>query len=127
MLFGYRVFLHPQLEILSPMKKLLILSLACMLTACSGGSDDVEGSALPNDADHGPSKPGGGSPTDGDTLGGGPGSGDAPGSGGGSPASTDAIQHNLDKLNEYRREAGSPPLKLSDQLNAFAQQGSEEL
>jgi uncharacterized protein YkwD len=37
------------------------------------------------------------------------------------------IQHNLDALNAYRAQAGSPPLKLSDALNKFATTGSEEL
>jgi uncharacterized protein YkwD len=64
------------------------------------------------------------------------GSGNDPGGGGGSgsgsgnggvPADSPAVQHNLDALNAYRKQAGSPPLALSNALNQFATVGSEQL
>jgi len=55
------------------------------------------------------------------------GNGNGGGGSGGASASSDAVQHNLDALNAYRKDAGSPPLVLSDALNDFATVGSQQL
>lgn len=59
--------------------------------------------------------------------GGGSGGGGTSGGGGGVPADSPEVQHNLDALNAYRKDAGSPPLQLSGALNQFATVGSEQL
>jgi uncharacterized protein YkwD len=87
---------------------LILLTLTIPLIGCGGNGNGG----------------GGGGGSGGSSSGGGAGSG----SGGGGVSSSDpAVQHNLDALNAYRKEAGSPPLELSDQLNQFATVGSEQL
>jgi uncharacterized protein YkwD len=45
----------------------------------------------------------------------------------GDPVLDDARQYNLARINALRAQNGSPPLKLDDALDAFAQAGSVEL
>ena len=68
----------------------------------------------------------GGSSGTGSAGGNGNGGGNGSGNGVGSAGSA-AVQHNLDALNAYRKEAGSPALVLSDPLNDFATVGSQQL
>jgi uncharacterized protein YkwD len=43
------------------------------------------------------------------------------------PVAPQLEQYNLDKVNEYRRAAGVPPLTLDTRMSEFARQGSQQL